>query len=178
MPYDPEKHHRRSIRLQGYDYSQPGAYFVTICVRNRECLLGDMVDGAMVLNDYGKIVESEWLKTAVVRPNVELDEFIVMPNHFHGIIFIIDDGRGTARRAPTGEQFGKPSVGSLPTIVRSFKSAATNGINQLQESWGSLFWQRGYHEHIIRSEGELDRIRKYIIENPIRWDQDENNPNR
>ena len=92
---------RRSIRLKGYDYSQPGAYFVTICSQNKKCIFGDVVDGEMILNKYGYIVKNEWLGTTNVRDNVKLDMFVVMPTHFHGIISIINDGRGVLQYAPT-----------------------------------------------------------------------------
>jgi len=85
MPYNPDIHHRRSIRLPGYDYAQPGAYFITACTHNRECLFGDIVDRAMRLNDVGRIVAEEWIKTGTIRPEITLDEWVVMPNHFHGV---------------------------------------------------------------------------------------------
>ena len=151
--FDPEKHHRRSIRLGGYDYSQAGAYFVTVCTRNRECLFGEIIDGEMRLNDAGRMVDSEWLNTPRIRPQVELDGYIVMPNHVHGIICVVDDGRGTARRAPTVERFGCPVPGSLPTIVRAFKSAATKQINTLRGTPGTPVWQRNYYEYVIRRRG-------------------------
>src|SRR5437773_1289242 len=115
-----ENHHRRSIRLQEYDYSQPGMYFVTISVEGRTCLFGEVVRGKMILDQVGQIVKEEWLRTPVLRSSVTLDEFIVMPNHFHTVVTIVSEGRGTAHRAPTTEQFGKPVSGSLPTIIRSF----------------------------------------------------------
>ena len=135
MRYDPDKHHRRSIRLKGYDYSQIGAYFITICTQNRECLFGKIVDGKMVLNPFGRIVADEWTKTALIRDEIKLDEWVVMPNHFHGIV-VVTNCRGTARRAPTVERFGKPVSGSIPTIVRSFKSAVTKRINELRQTPG------------------------------------------
>jgi putative transposase len=162
---------RRSIRLQGYDYSQAGAYFVTLCIQNRECLFGDIVNGEMRLNEAGRIVAEEWLKTAEIRDEIELDEWVVMPNHFHGIL-VIGDCRGTARRAPTVERFGQPVVGSIPTIIRSFKSAVTKCINELRETPGTKFWQRNYWEHIVRNEPELNRIREYIHNNPAHWELD------
>jgi len=149
---------------------------VTICTKDRECLFGEIVDGKITLNEYGQVVIDEWLRTGEVRKNVELDAFVVMPNHFHGILLLIDDGRGTARRAPTVEQFGKPAVGSLPTIIRSFKSAATKNINQIRNTPGLSLWQHNYYEHIIRSEGELNRLREYIQNNPMQWEMDEENP--
>ncbi|MCL2328973.1 MAG: transposase [Bacteroidetes bacterium] len=101
--YNPEIHHRRSIRLKGYDYSQAGMYFVTICVQNREHLFGEIVDGEMILNDAGKMVEKEWVDLKNRFPNIELHEFVVMPNHFHGIIQIVDNvGGGGVGAIPCG----------------------------------------------------------------------------
>jgi REP element-mobilizing transposase RayT len=180
MKYNLEIHHRRSIRLKEYNYAQAGAYYVTICVKNKECLFGDIKNGESLLNEYGKIVETEWLQTGNVRTNVELDEFIVMPNHFHGII-IINAGnncsRGMARHAPTERQFAKPIANSLPTIIGSFKSAVSKSINRIRNTPGAPVWHRNYYEHIIRDEYELHRIREYIICNPMKWDEDEYNPN-
>jgi REP element-mobilizing transposase RayT len=101
MKHDSDKHHRRSIRLKGYDYSQAGAYFVTICTQNMECLLGDMVDEEMRLNDAGQMVQDVWHKIPEHFPHADVDEFIVMPNHIHGIILVTPDGRGMACHAPT-----------------------------------------------------------------------------
>jgi len=172
-----QRHHRRSIRLAGYDYSQAGAYFVTVCAHDRICLFGDIMNGDMRLNDAGKIVHDEWLRTAGIRSNVELDVFVVMPNHFHGIILLHPDGRGTLQRAPTVEQFGKPTSNTIPTIVRLFKSASTKRINEIRHTPGAAIWQRNYYEHIIRNDESLNRIREYIMTNPIRWEADEENPN-
>ena len=180
MKFNPERHHRRSIRLKGYDYVQSGAYFITICVHNRECLFGDVIEGEMRCNEYGQIVRQEWLKTSEIRPRVRLDEteFGVMPNHIHGIIRITDDDVGTRRRrAPTIEQFGKPVCGSIPTIIRAFKSIVTKRINQIHGTPGAPAWQRNYHEHIIRNEESVKRIRQYIADNPRRWTFDRENPN-
>ena len=110
MKYDPAIHHRRSIRLQEYDYSRSGAFFVTVCTQNRECLFGDIVNEDMRLNDAGRIVADSWLKTAEIRDEIKLDEWVVMPNHFHGIV-VITDGRGDRRVAPTGPQ--SRSVGAV-----------------------------------------------------------------
>jgi len=178
MPDELEKHHRRSIRLQGYDYGQTGMYFITVCVEGRECLFSEVVQGKMIANQVGRIVEGEWLKTPVLRPYVVLDEFVVMPNHFHAILQIVSEGRGTARRAPTTERFSRPVSGSLPTIIRSFKSATTNRINELRSAPGAPLWQRNYYEHVIRDEDELHRIREYILTNPLRWELDRENPAR
>ena len=166
MPFDPDKHRRRSIRLKGYDYSQPGAYFVTINTYLDQKLFGDVVNGQIELNNYGHIVKREWLQTANIRGNIELDTFVVMPDHFHGILVILE--RGTERRAPTTEQFGKPTSGSLPTIVRYFKSGVTRQINKLRGADACPVWQRNYYEHIVRNEEELNRIREYILGNPMK----------
>jgi REP element-mobilizing transposase RayT len=190
MEYNPDRHHRCSIRLKGYDYSEAGAYFVTICAQNRECLFGEIRNGGMMLNEYGEIVRKEWMNTGIVRSYVELDEYVVMPNHFHGILVINgrgtacrvrhenvrDESMGTARRVPMVEQFAKPVAGSIPTIIRSFKSAVTKSINQFRNTPGHPVWQRNYYEHIIRSEEEMYRICRYIIENPAKWAEDEDNP--
>ena len=176
MSHNLAKHQRRSIRLKDYDYSQAGAYFVTLCIRNKECILGKVVDGEMMLNAYGRLVEEEWIKTADMRRNVGLDVFVVMPNHFHGILAIVDKCRGTVHRAPTQEQFAKPTSGSLPTIVRYFKSAVTRRINELRGIPYKPVWQRNYYEHVIRNENDLNEIREYIVNNPLKWDLDSENP--
>jgi putative transposase len=173
MKYDPDKHHRRSIRLKDYDYSQAGAYFVTICT-NKESLFGEIEDGEMRLNQYGSIVHEEWLRTAELRNNIQMDAFVVMPNHMHGIIMITDDGRGVLQYAPT-KSFRSPSQ-TIGAIVRGFKSTTTKRINELRGSFGTSVWQRNYYEHVIRDEDDLNRIREYIQNNPLNWDQDENNP--
>ena len=179
MKYDTAVHHHRSIRLANYDYTQAGAYFVTIVVYQRACLLGNIQDGVMRPGEYGHIAGEEWFKTAALRPYVRLnpDEWVIMPNHVHGIIWLVEDGAvGERRRRPPTEAFGKPVAGSIPTIVRSFKSATTRRINALHHSPGAPFWQRNYYEHVIRTEAELDRIRRYIQENPLRWEQDAERP--
>jgi len=143
MKYNPDKHHRRSIRLKDCDYAQQGAYFVTICAHQKTCLFGGVVDDRVILNETGEIVMDEWLNTAVTRPYVELDAFVVMPNHFHGILFIIDDplgSRGMARHAPMNHprrEFGKPVPGALPTIIGAFKSAVTRSTNVLRNTPGA-----------------------------------------
>ena len=180
MMQNPEQFWRRSIRLKGFNYSQAGAYFLTICARDRQSLFGEILNGQIILNSFGKLVQTEWLRTAVLRPTAILDYFAVMPNHFHGIIFLtsaIGANSGTARRAPTEERFGNPVSGSLPTIIRSFKSAVTRGINERSNSFRIPIWQRNYYEHSIRNDDELNRIRQYIIDNPLNWEVDRENPN-
>lgn len=194
-----DKHNRRSIRLKEYDYKQAGYYFVTVCVNDRKLLLGEIkndcrgtaccaLDKYCAHNKYGQIVYNEWINTGKFRKNVELDEFIVMPNHFHGIVIINEQGTtsgvtcqqlgtarqqlGTARRAPT-EGFGKPVAGSLSTIMRSFKSAVTKRINETRNMPGAQFWQRNYYEHVIRDDNDLIRIREYIVNNFAQWENDD-----
>jgi len=166
-------HHRRSVRLKDYDYSQEGAYFVTVSAHNRECLFGDVVNEKMRLSPVGQIVRDEWLRTESIRRDVTMDEFVVMPNHLHGIICI---RRGTLQRAPTVERFGKPASDSLPTIVRLFKSATTKRVNILRNMPGTPVWQRNYYEHIIRDEDDLNRISQYIQDNVLQWVYDKENP--
>ncbi|GBC77824.1 hypothetical protein HRbin08_01306 [bacterium HR08] len=199
MPYDPEKHHRRSIRLPGYDYTQRGAYFITLCTHDRACLFGEVVEGEMRLNALGEIVRVEWFRTAQIRPYVRLfdDEFVVMPNHVHGIIWIIDDDVGATRRvaqgvgatrcvaqgatrrvAPTGYPPRGPASCSIGAIIGQFKSITTKRMNALRGTPGAPVWQRNYYEHIIRTEDALRRIREYIATNPMRWHLDRENPDR
>lgn len=211
--YDPNIHHRQSIRLKGYDYSQAGAYFITICTQNRACLFGFVgaplvgaqnddgvqnigdrnetdngnddgrmnnvgrqtgqpqigrpqghapTDATIILNDSGKMVETEWLKLTERFPNIELHEFVVMPNHFHGIVQIVDVSAS-----------GK-TVGDM---MDAFKSITTveyiHGVKTLGwEKFNRKLWQRNYHEHIIRDEQAYQRISEYIIANPAKWKDD------
>jgi putative transposase len=183
MKYDPKIHHRRSIRLKRYDYTQPGAYFITFCTYQRRHIFGEVVNGEMILNEAGKIARTEWFKTAQLRPYVKLyeDEFVIMPNHGHGIIWIEEEawGGGGGRAPPpppppppTAEQFGKPVKGSIPTIVRAYKSAVTYAINAVQNMHGAVLWQKNYYEHVIRNDRALNNIRRYIVNNPFRWQLD------
>ena len=174
MKYDPEKHHRRSIRLRGYDYSQAGFYFVTICCYQRQRLFGEVVDGEMQLNQYGEIVENEWTKSSVIRQEIELDEYIVMPNHFHGIVII--NPVGANRRSPLPSTHSSMKPCSLSSLMAEFKSAVTKQINIIRNAPGTPVWQRNYYEHIIRNERSLNNIRQYIINNPLSWHQDQLHP--
>jgi REP element-mobilizing transposase RayT len=171
--FDPQKHHRKSIRLQGYDYSQAGAYYVTIVTYQCDCLFGEVVNGEMVLNEYGKVADECWRAISEHFPFVELGAYVIMPNHAHGII-VITNGRGAIYRAPTQEQFQKPVAGSIPTIVRTFKAAVTRRIGREHNATG--IWQRNYYEHIIRDEKDLKNKTDYIEANPMLWDQDDDNP--
>jgi len=162
--------------LAGYDYGQAGAYFITVCVQGRKCLFGEIVDGEMRLNDQGKIIQEEWLRTGIVRPNVELDVFIIMPNHLHGIINLLNVG-ATRRVAPTAMRRPRgPMAGSLGAILGQFKSITTKRIKKHGYNYSSQIWQRNYYEHVIRNEDELEKIREYIVYNPSKWATDPENP--
>ncbi len=182
MRFNPDKHHRRSIRLKGYDYSRPGAYFVTLCVHDRKCLFGDITDGEMHLNEYGKIVQTEWLKSSEIRNEIELDAYQIMPNHFHGIVIIQNgtmdrrDERPFVPTRPIAPTF-KMRPKSLSSLMAGFQSPVTSKINQLRGTPKRRVWQSNYFDRIIRNDKELNRIRKYIIENPMKWDLDNENPN-
>jgi len=194
MKYDPAKHHRRSIRLKGYDYAQVGAYFVTLCVQGRECVLGDVVDGHMMLNDAGQRADQFWPAVADHFADVEIDTWVTMPNHVHAIIVI---GRGVVSTptvsTPNNEEMGEEKGGETPPlhggggrgvvstptlgqIVAYFKYQTTKSINQMREMPGARFWQRNYWEHVIRDETDLNRIRRYIQTNPLRWVDDQLHP--
>ncbi len=159
--------------MKGYDYSRAGAYYVTICTQNRECLFGEITDGQMVLNDAGKIVADEWMKTGEIRNEIELDEWVVMPNHFHGIVMI---RRGDPPVAPTPRPLPEPRPKSIGSLMSGFKSAVTKRINEIRKTPGMKLWQRNYYEHIIRNQNELNRIREYIANNPMKWEFDRENP--
>ena len=221
MKYDPDIHHRRSIRLRKFDYSSAGAYFVTTCAQGRECLFGEVVNEAIILSSPGHMVSDWWLKLPGKFPGVALDEYMIMPNHFHGIICIV--GAATCGRpgfdftAPCGcqsttgqphgdcpydvstpghphggEKSGHPHGGresghphggapTLGDVMDWFKTMTTNAYIRgvKQSDWTPFYgrlWQRNYYERVIRDERELDAARKYIAENPIKWDQDKENP--
>jgi REP-associated tyrosine transposase len=171
--FDPQKLHRRSIRLKGCDYSQQGAYYVTIVTYHRGCLFGEIVNEEMILNKFGKITDECWLAIPEHFPYVELGAYVIMPNHVHGII-VIRDGRGTIYRAPTIELFGKPTMGSLPTILRTYKAAVTRRIGR--ESSVTGIWQSNYCEHIIRDEKDMQNKTDYIDANPMLWNDYDENP--
>jgi putative transposase len=195
--YDPQRHHRRSIRLQGYDYAQAGAYFVTIVCQHRLCLLEP--------TPVRDMVEMWWDKLPEKFPTVETDAFVTMPNHIHGIIVIMEpetsgQTRGSAptddvnvgpnvanpRVRPNPRVHPDPGVHPKPTlgqVVQWFKTMTTNayirGVKQNGwEPFPGKFWQRNYYERIIRNERELNAIRQYIYDNPTQWENDAENPNR
>ena len=175
MPYNPDIHHRRSIRLRNYDYSRAGAYFVTVCTRNRECLFGEIEDGMMRPNAAGRIVADEWMKTAQIHDEIESDEWAVMPNHFHGIV-IFADNIGEIHEFPLRMTRTQRRNMTLPKLVGRFKMLSSKHINLLRNTPGTPLWQRNYWEHVIRDEDDLRRIREYIRSNPARWEEDTLHP--
>lgn len=174
MKFDPDKHHRRSVRLMDYDYSQEGAYFVTICAHGRECLFGKIEDGEMNLNQVGTIVRDEWSRSAQVRREICLDAFVVMPNHLHGIVLILTDhGPHSAGRKREGDRRSPlrprgPGKRSLSSFIGDFKSSCTRSINERPGMASTSVWQRNYYEHVIRSDRALNAIRHYIETNPLK----------
>lgn len=181
MQSDSNRHHRHSIRLRGYDYAQAGAYFVTICTKERRLFFDDLT-----LKDYA---EECWLAIPEHATNVELDEWVVMPNHLHGIIVITDKSRDvhplpwravpglnvpTIRDSTNPFSAISPRGGTLSVIVRTYKAAVTTGCHRL--GCRDFDWQPNYYEHIIRNELELKIIRKYIAANPLKWSLDMDNP--
>lgn len=171
MTYDPEKHHRRSIRLKDYDYSSAGAYFVTLCTENRACLFGAIFGHEMILNMSGHIITGCWLWLAEQYPYVILDQWMGMPNHLHGIIVI--DGGGEDNSQPGGSRTAPTDKKPLGRLIGAFKTVSTMHLNDLRHAPGVTLWQRNYYEHIIQTPGEMDQKRRYIFENPSRWLEDE-----
>ena len=188
-------HHRRSIRLKGYDYSQEGMYFVTVRTKKGECVLGEITGNEMTLSAFGEIVRSSWLEIADHFTRVSLDLFQVMPNHLHGILLFTPSVRAIhespIREIPSGESprqnshlDARPGRWStverrkmlLPKVIGWFKMNSAKGINDLRGTSGTSFWHRNYFEHVIRDGKDLDRIRKYILDNPANWANDENFP--
>jgi len=202
MSFNPETCHRRSIRLRNYDYRGAGAYFLTICSYQRECLFGEVVEGEVRLNEAGLSVVRNWQNLPLFFPHVQLDVFVVMPNHFHAALHITEaivgakqgvsasagsDGvcgknAGNTDKGEAGASCASPlqpqgtQGGSLGAIVQNFKSVSTRKINRLRDNPGCPVWQRNYYDRVIRTGKELVNIRQYIADNPAQWDLDENNP--
>jgi len=182
------KYRIASARLPHWDYGRQAAYFVTICTKNRQHYFGSIQQGMMYLSDIGKIAEQEWIKTPAIRPdmNLTLGEFVVMPNHFHGIIIIGENSynapfpfpvetRCIASLPETGTGTGKfvnqfgPQSKNLASIMRGFKSAVTKNARCMQADFA---WQSRYHDHIIRNETSFHNISQYIKNNPLHWQKD------
>ena len=196
MPFNPDVHQRRSIRLKGYDYAQAGAYFITVCTQRHACLLGDIQNDRVVLTDAGQMIQTIWDEMPSHYPGIATDAFIVMPNHVHGIIILVgatpcgcpqpiakpnNPANGQARGPVIGQAQGPAPTLSLPDAVHRFKSLTTkrysDGVNQ--HDWPPFpgrLWQRNYYEHVIRDDADLNRIRQYITDNPLHWALDRENP--
>jgi len=189
MKFDPKIHHRRSIRLKDYDYSQPGLYFVTIVTQNREYLFGEIRDDEMVLNDAGVMVEKWFNELENKFPDIQCHTMVVMPNHFHCIVQNVgadlrvcpgdsepNQGEHIGSEPNQGEHTGSP----LPVVVQWFKTMTTNeyirGVkNKNWQRFNGKLWQRNYWEHIIRNENEYQQIAEYILQNPKKWAMDKLN---
>lgn len=173
MRFDRHGHRRRPNRAPEYDYGSPGAYFVTICTKGRECVFGTVIDDTVRLTEAGEIVSQVWYGLPERFPSVELDAFVVMPNHIHAIVIIV----GAQFIAPAASGSGTGAMNRAPTlgeIVRTFKAASTRLIRTSTNP--AFAWQRNYYDHIIRDEPGLDRIRDYIAGNPGRWLEDALHP--
>ncbi|MBM4067082.1 MAG: transposase [Planctomycetes bacterium] len=181
MKYDSDIHPRKSLRLKEYDYSRLGAYFITICTYEKECIFGKVENEYMLLNQFGKIVLEFWNNLPERYANIKLDSFVIMPNHVHGIIKIIDTV-GAIHELPlqtaNTNQKTKRRRMLIPKVVGYFKMNSAKQINTIRNSTDIPVWQRNYYEHIIRNENKLNKIREYIHNNPLKWHLDRDNPGR
>jgi putative transposase len=167
-----EKSHpiRKNLRLRHYDYRNPGNYFITVCTHERRPILASIENNILQLTSYGEIAKKFWLSIPEHFPKVKLDSYIVMPNHFHGILYLESDSNMiNARKEEKENGILKGSIGS---IIGSWKSISTKNVNQLRNTLGAQLWQRNYYERIIRDEKELQMIRTYIENNPYSWEKD------
>ena len=171
---------RRSLRLSGYDYRLAGVYFVTLCTYQKAMLFGEVDDGDLKLNALGEIVRDEWRLIANIRSNVKLDLFVVMPNHFHGLV-IIDNFQGSdlteCMSVPASKESHTLQSGSLGAVIGQFKLAVGRQARRRQLRQRQPIWQRNYYDHIVRDEETLNDIRQYIVANPARWREDSLNVN-
>ena len=172
---------RKRLRLKEYDYSQPGAYFVTICTKDRENRFGEIANGEMQENDLAAVVHTCWNDLTDHYPNVALDQFVVMPNHVHAIVVILDEP-AMVRECTVGDGLRPSPTRPSPTrkhplseIVRAFKSFSARRINEITNTPGTPVWQRGFYDHIIRDDRSMTRIREYIAHNPQHWASDKQN---
>lgn len=176
MKYNPairkNIYRRKSIRLKGWDYSKEGLYFITICTKNKECLFGSVQNGTMELNEIGWIADQYWKEIPKHYHHVKLHEFILMPNHLHGIIQIVSQyNADDDYNAPQTRKFGNPIPGSISTIINQYKSSVKRWCNQ--NGYENFKWQSRFHDHIIGSTEEFNRIERYIRNNPMNWHNDE-----
>jgi putative transposase len=183
MKYNPDKHHRQSIRLKNYDYRSAGVYFVTLCTFQKQHLFGEIADGKMILNELGSIVHFEWKWTEIIRPMMDMDVYVVMPNHLQGIVVFGEDSNAPKPisndvHADVGAHSCAPlhrPKRSLGSFISQFKATTTKRINNVCDTSGTPVWQPNYYEPIVRSEKDCNRIREYIQYNPQNWKTDEEN---
>ncbi len=193
MKYNREIHHRHSLRLEAFDYSSPGYYFITICTQNRECLFGSIAQDSIVLNDAGEMVKSEWAKLSQDFSHIRLKHYVIMPNHFHGIIHITG---GPPFRAISNYFKNRLNIINDPTLIEPPCGTAENSISRILQAFKSIstvyycesvnqhhwspfdkrLWQKNFYDHIIRDDEELEIFRRYILANPFNWKYDEDNP--
>lgn len=174
VKYDPDIHHRKSIRLKGYDYSRSGSYFITICAENREHFFGFIKGGEICLSEIGKIVEFEWFKTPGIRKEIELGKFVIMSNHMHAIVNIKNNyyaDENFFEENPLENKF-KMKPRSLSSFIAGFKSTIAKRINDFKNTPESTIWQRNFYDHIIRNDREYENICNYIQNNPLNWFRD------
>jgi putative transposase len=172
---------RRSVRLPGFDYSRVGMYFVTICASERQCIFGEIRGNAAVLSPIGELVRTCWIEIPRHFPNLKIETYIVMPNHLHGPLSIhskFSDATVQDKATEATESYGKSTPKSIPTIIRSFKSAVSKCARESGLVMGESIWQRGYYEHVLRNTREYVEITNYILQNPAQWADDEENLSR
>ncbi|MCP4680976.1 MAG: transposase [Desulfobacterales bacterium] len=160
---------RKSIRLKGYDYSRAGTYFITICTQNRSCLFGQIENGKMILNEYGKIIKTTWEWLQQQYEYIDPDEFVVMPNHLHGIIVLRSRGGSPYGRFANRPYNATGKHKPLGRLIGAFKTVSTKQINKIRQTPGAKLWQRNYYEHIIRNDKSYHQIAEYIQTNPLKW---------
>ena len=171
---------RTSNRLKGWDYASVSAYFVTLVVKDRACIFGDVIDGEMWPSPIGSVIDESWLWLGEQYDHLKLDAYIVMPNHLHGIVMIDEDDEAlnigienaVAIQSKPIPKKRKP----LGRLIGAFKTVSTKRINELNSTPGASIWQRGFYDRIIRNEQELESVREYILGNPAKWDEDAENP--
>lgn len=164
------------MRLENFDYSQAGLYFVTICTKDRKCIFSEINHGIMMLNQIGIIANQCWCNIPNHYQNINLDAYVIMPNHIHGIIEISERSQAVVSRHASTLQLGNGKLHNLSMIVGSFKSAVTHQVNIMNHNDNLDIWQKSFYDHIIRDENSLQRIRRYIEANPYRWPYDNENP--
>jgi putative transposase len=172
-----DKYRIESARLRDWDYSSRGWYFVTICTQNRACIFGDVVAGEVQLSAVGRIAKSELQELHLHYENVQVESFVVMPNHAHAIVMIDGDhsfSPNAKRYSPPAAGFVSPQAGSLSAIIRSYKAGVTRRCREL--GLNQVIWQARFHDHLLRGDAVINAVRDYIRDNPANWGADKENP--